>query len=145
MHDSRARLNLQVNHKNRYQQSNSVLNEAAIFSPTGAVLPSSPAFCRRPLLILIGVFKLEVCLKARLGQRFTHLSGLCVAEWRYPWPGANRASTTKPNPTGKLWNARAPPLPRLSTREPACTCLQKAASSPQCAKPSKHHGPIMGL
>ena len=59
-----------------YQQSNSVSNAAALFRPTGAVSPSSPAFCRR----VIGVFDLELCLKACLGQR---LPRTCQG---YVWP-----------------------------------------------------------
>ena len=58
LHDSRVRLNLQVNHKNRYQQSNSVSNAAAIFSPHrcrvtifAGVLPAAPPHPHRGLQV----------------------------------------------------------------------------------------------
>ena len=90
------RLNLQVNHKNSCQQSNSVSNAAALFSPHrcrvtifAGVLPAAlPSHPHRGL-------RFGALPQSMFGATVTaHLSGLCVAQWEVPANCAVSSSTS---------------------------------------------------
>ena len=55
--------------------------------------PSSPAFCRR----VIRAFDLELCLKARLGQRLPRVCQGSVAQWGYVRPRQTAPSAAPPS------------------------------------------------
>ena len=96
LHDSRMRLNLQVNRENSCQQSNSVSNAAVLFSPHrcrvtifAGVLPAAlPSHPHRGL-------RFGALPQSMFGATVTaHLSGLCVAQWEVPANCAVSSSTS---------------------------------------------------
>ena len=96
LHDSRMRLNLQVNRKNSCQQSNSASNAAVLFSPHrcrvtifAGVLPAAlPSHPHRGL-------RFGALPQSMFGATVTaHLSGLCVAQWEVPANCAVSSSTS---------------------------------------------------